>query len=188
MAAWNKVLSEFQAHYDRDQQHDDVEAMPRVPETERGSNGSKSREALQTDRGCRNGTVLDWREGKDHNSADNEPPDPAGVELESHKDRFGGLRRSRARLFRASAIARPGTLKPFAQVVRQSCFGGSLRSKDGILSSLHRALVSMRVEKAKAGSRQEGPGLASSLPYWPPAQSRSIMMRQIKDRPSLLSC
>ncbi len=47
MAAGNMVLRNLKKANDPDQQHKDVEAVLRVAEAERGSNGSKGRKPLQ---------------------------------------------------------------------------------------------------------------------------------------------
>ena len=46
MAARNIVLGDFQEAHDPDQQHKDVEAVFRVAEAKRGSNGHKGRKPL----------------------------------------------------------------------------------------------------------------------------------------------
>ncbi|WP_201864830.1 hypothetical protein [Microvirga soli] len=46
MAAWNIVLGDFQEAYDPNQQRKYVEAVFRIAEAKRGSNGRKGRKPL----------------------------------------------------------------------------------------------------------------------------------------------
>ena len=67
MAAWNIVLSDFQEACDPDHQHKNVEAVFRIAEAKRGSNGRKGRKPLEADRSRCDGPKLNRRKGEDRN-------------------------------------------------------------------------------------------------------------------------
>ena len=108
MAAWSIVLGDFQEAHDPEQQHKDGEAVFRVAEAERGSNGGKGCKPLQTDRCRSDGPKLDRRKGKDRNGQDQQLCDPAEEDLGCHGGRFSPLRHGCAWLFRAYDVPYEG--------------------------------------------------------------------------------
>lgn len=84
MAAGNIVLGSFKKSNDPEQQDKDREAVSRIAEAKRGSNGRKGRKPLQADRSRCDGPKLNRCKGEDRNGQNEQPCDPAEENLGSH--------------------------------------------------------------------------------------------------------
>jgi hypothetical protein len=104
MAARNNVLGDLKEPYDPDQQHNDIEAVFRIAEAERGSYGGKGHKPLQTDRRSSDGPQRYRRKCQDRNGEDKQPCDPAEEDLRCQGERFSRLRRACAWLYRANDV------------------------------------------------------------------------------------
>ena len=95
MATWNDVLGDLKEPNDPDYEHNDVEAVFRIAEAERGSYGGKGHKPLQAGRSSSNGPERYRRKCEDRNGEDEQPCDPAEEDFGCHGGWFNRLSRDR---------------------------------------------------------------------------------------------
>jgi len=108
MAARNNVLGDLKKPNDPDQQHNDIEAVFRIAEAERGAYGGKGHKPLQAGRSSSNGPERYRRKCEDRSGEDEQPCDPAEEDLGCHGVWFNLLSQDRECLLRVSDLANEG--------------------------------------------------------------------------------